>query len=365
MAANIVAFSRFLRRGGFPAHPSTALDACRSVAAIDLSDPRQVYWALRANFVTCRDHLAPFDRLYALFWEQGAHLLPGEASEPPTRPQAGTATAEGEDTAAVLVPEDPAVGGASDLEVLRKKDLRHLLPVEQDAVRAALQAILAKLTSRPSRRRRLSAHGDEIAFRHVFRRNALYGSDILHLTHRTPRIGKRRLVFVGDVSGSMDTYAGFFLLLAHALARRDRGAEVYAFSTRLFRLTEFVQDRDATRAVARVAEQTRGWSGGTRLGQCLGELNQALARGRSRRPTAVIVFSDGWDRGDPDTLQREIVRLKHASRRILWLNPLLGDPGYQPLSRGMATVLPYLDGFHPAHNIESLVRFSRELVRTR
>ncbi|HSH70782.1 MAG TPA: VWA domain-containing protein, partial [Deferrisomatales bacterium] len=288
-----------------------------------------------------------------------------DTGESPTRPQAGASAAGGESAADILVPERPATGGASTLEVLRKKDLRHLLPEEQPAVRAALQAILTKLATRPSRRSRPSARGTEIAFRHTFRRNAPYGADILRLAHKTAKIGKRRLVFVGDVSGSMDTYAGFFLLLAHGLARRDRGAEVYAFSTRLFRLTEFVRDRDATRAVARVAEQTRGWSGGTRLGTCLGQLNDGLARGGARRPSAVIVFSDGWDRGDPDTLQREIVRLKSSVQRILWLNPLLGDPGYQPLSRGMATVLPYVNGFYPAHNLESLVRFSRELVRSR
>ena len=365
MTANVVAFSRLLKQGGIPSHPSAALDACRAVAVIDIADRRQVYCALRANFITCRDQLAPFDRLYALFWEQGVRTLLPDPDESSTRPQAGAATAEGESAANILVPERPATGGASNLEVLRKKDLRQLLPEEQPAVRAALQAILAKLATRPSRRSRPSTRGTEIAFRHTFRRNALYGSDILRLAHKTAKIGKRRLVFVGDVSGSMDTYAGFFLLLAHALARRDRGAEVYAFSTRLFRLTEFVRDRDATRAVERVAEQTRGWSGGTRLGKCLGELNDGLALGHPRRPTAVIVFSDGWDRGDPETLQREIVRLKNSARRILWLNPLLGDPGYKPLSRGMATVLPYLNGFYPAHNLESLVRFSRELVRSR
>ncbi len=351
MAANVVAFSRFLKQGGIPSHSGAVLDACRSVAVIDIADRGQVYCALRANFVTCRDQFAAFDRLYALFWEQGVRLLHPHPGESPTRPLAGAATADRESAANLLVPERPATGGASTLEMLGKKDLRHLLPEEQPAMRAALQAILTKQATRPSRRSRPSARGTELAF--------------LRLAHKTAKIGKRRLVFVGDVSGSMDTYAGFFLLLAHALARRDRGAEVYAFSTRLFRLTEFVRDPDATRAVARVAEQTRGWSGGTRLGTCLGELHAGPARGRSRRPSAGPRVSAGWDRGDPETLQREIVRLKSSVQRILWLNPLLGDPGYQPLSRGMATVLAYVDGFYPAPNLESLVRFSRELVRRR
>ena len=156
MAANVVAFSRFLKQGGIPAHPSAVLDACRAVAAIDIADRGQVHCALRANFVTRRDQLASFDRLYALFWEQGVHLLHPDPNQSPTRPQAGAAATAEEARVDILAPEQPAAGGASNLEVLRKKDLRQLLPEEQPAVRTALQAILAKLATRPSRRSRAS-----------------------------------------------------------------------------------------------------------------------------------------------------------------------------------------------------------------
>jgi uncharacterized protein with von Willebrand factor type A (vWA) domain len=140
---------------------------------------------------------------------------------------------------------------------------------------------------------------------------------------------------------------------------------VYAFSTRLFKLTEFLRDRDATRAVERVSEQTRGWSGGTSVGHCIGELCRELKFRGHQKEMVVVIFSDGWDRGDPAVLRREIVRLKNSVKRLVWLNPLKADPAYRPLSRGMATVLPYLDSFHAANSVETLVAVARELTKIR
>jgi uncharacterized protein with von Willebrand factor type A (vWA) domain len=298
-----------------------------------------------------------------LFWDQGVRLLHPEPDLSVARPQGQADGGQGSVPLEVRLHDREVSGGASSVERLIRKDLRHLLPEEHPATREALQILLEKLRTRPSRRTRPVTRGRTIEFRRTFRKNALLGGDMLHLMRKARRIRKRRLVFLGDVSGSMDVYGRFFLLLAHALARREGSAAVYAFSTRLFRLTGFLRDRDATRAVERVADHARGWSGGTRIGHCLGELNRELQRLGHRKETVVVVFSDGWDRGDPEELHREIVRLKRSSRRLLWLNPLKADPGYRPLSRGMATVLPYLDGFYAANSVENLVRVARELVR--
>jgi uncharacterized protein with von Willebrand factor type A (vWA) domain len=163
----------------------------------------------------------------------------------------------------------------------------------------------------------------------------------------------------------MDTYNRFFFRLAYGLARLEPGSEVYAFSTRLFRLTDLVRGHHGFGRMEHALEDTRGWSGGTRIGACLKEFNEALRRTAHLRRTVVVILSDGWDRGDPDVLRREMIRLKGAVDRVYWLNPLKGDPEYKPLCRGMATALPYLDGFHAAHNLESLERFARQLVRRR
>jgi hypothetical protein len=365
MSGNVVSFSRFLKEGGVASHPAAVLDACRSLEAIDITDPLQFYWALCANFVTRREQKEPFDRLYSLFWEKGIRLLNPEPDQANAQPQGEADGGKGGKKVDMLLQDRPASGGASSAERLVKKDLRHLLVEEHPAAQETLQLLLEKLQTRVSRRTRPIAHGREISFRHTFRKNALSGGDILFLIHKAKRIRKRRLVFIGDVSGSMDTYGRFFLLMAHALARRESGSAVYAFSTRLFELSEFLRDRDATRAVERVADQTRGWSGGTQIGHCIGELNRELRVRGHQKDTVVIIFSDGWDRGDPAVLRREIVRLKDSVKRLVWLNPLKADSGYRPLSRGMTTVLPYLDSFHAANSVETLVSIARELTKIR
>jgi uncharacterized protein with von Willebrand factor type A (vWA) domain len=368
MAGNIVAFSRLLKDAGLPTHPRAVADACRSVAALDLADRRQVYWALRANLVSDHGRYGAFDRLYRLFWDEGVRHLPQAPAERlgslPIRVPAPSAPPDAEGSGR---PETGSSGGASADEVLLRKDLRTLAPQEEPRLREILQALLAKLATRPGRRTRptLQGRGRGLALRPTFRRSARTGGELFTLVRREHKVRKRRVAFLGDVSGSMDAYSRFFLLVAHALARQEPGVEVYAFSTRLFRLTAFVRDKDASRALARLSEETRGWSGGTRIGECLAEFHRELRRRPHLKDTVVVILSDGWDRGDPDLLRREMVRLKAATGRIYWLNPLVGDPDYRPLCRGMAAARPYLDGFYPAHNVEALARFARQLVRLR
>lgn len=366
MAGHVVAFSRLLKRAGLPTHPQGVVDACRGVAAVDIADPQQVYWALRANFVNDPSQFATFDAVYRLFWEEAIDSFASEEQPHPRRPVSVPSETTAETGGLeVRLPTRDASGGASAEDVLVRKDLRSLTPEEEPRLREILRSLLAKLATRPGRRQRPSFHGRSLEFRRIFRENTRFGGEIIRLVHRERKVRRRRVVFVGDVSGSMDVYSRFFLLLAHSLARRDPGVEVYAFSTRLFRLTEFVRERDADRAVERVEEETAGWSGGTRIGESLGQLNEELGRRAHLRDTVVVIFSDGWDRGDTERLLREMVRLKGSTARIFWLNPLKGDPDYKPLCRGMAAVLPYLDGFYPAHDVESLGQFARQLARLR
>lgn len=364
MTGNIVAFSRLLKDAGLPTHPQAVADACRSVAALDLGDRRQVYWALRANLVSDRGRYEAFDRLYRLFWDEGVRRLPQAPSERLGALPVGVPAPPDDEGGAGRTGSD-ASGGAGAEEVLLRKDLRALTPREEPRLREILQSLLAKLATRPGRRTRPTPRGRGLALRPTFRRSARSGGELLTLVRRERKVRKRRVAFLGDVSGSMDAYSRFFLLVAHALARQEPEAEVYAFSTRLFRLTAFVRERDASRALARLSDETRGWSGGTRIGECLADLHRELRRRPHLKDTVVVILSDGWDRGDPDLLRREMARLKAAVARIYWLNPLKGDPGYRPLCRGMSVAAPYLDGFYPAHNVEALARFARQLVRLR
>ncbi len=367
MVAHVLAFVRACKDAGLPAHPAAVVDACRSLELVGVDDPSTVYWALRPHIITSPEHILLFDRLFHRFWEEGRGAEPAEPpccppSEAPLyRTVPGGAAADGETPPGV----PDAKGGASYREILLRKDLRHITPEEEPHLREIFLALLHKLASRPGRRHRPSFRGRQLEFRRIFRQNVRYGGEIIHLVHRQPKRTRRNLALLGDVSGSMDTYNRFFLLLAHGLARRDSGVRVFGFSTRLFDLTEPLRDRDASRAVTRIMEMTRGWSGGTRIGECLAAFNRIMAARGRRRDLVVVVFSDGWDRGDPELLRREMARLRANAWRIFWLNPLKGDPDYRPLCRGMATALPFLDGFYPAHTAETLVEFARRLERVR
>ncbi|NTU59667.1 MAG: VWA domain-containing protein [Deltaproteobacteria bacterium] len=239
MAGHIASFSGALRAAGVPSHARAVLDACRAAALIDLADREQFYWALKANFVTDPSQFAAFDRTFHFFWDEPEPQDPPPPEEPPSQlPSVVASDGAGGDTP---VPNPPASGGASAQELLVRKDLRALIPAEEPALAAILRELLAKIVTRPSRRERASFHGRKLEFRRIFRQNAAFGGEIVKLVHREKKLGKRRLAFLGDVSGSMDAYSRFFFLLAFGLARQEPGTELYAFSTRLFRLTDYVR----------------------------------------------------------------------------------------------------------------------------
>jgi uncharacterized protein with von Willebrand factor type A (vWA) domain len=174
------------------------------------------------------------------------------------------------------------------------------------------------------------------------------------LSWRGPRNKPRPLVVLCDISGSMAPYTRMMLHFLHILRREVGHAEVFLFGTRLTRITRQLKVRDVDTALADVSSHVSDWSGGTRTGEALRTFNTRWARRVLGRGAVVCIISDGWDRGDPSLLANEIAHLQRMSFRLVWLNPLLGLPGYRPLTRGMAAALPYIDDFLPANNLDSL-----------
>jgi uncharacterized protein with von Willebrand factor type A (vWA) domain len=168
------------------------------------------------------------------------------------------------------------------------------------------------------------------------------------------KIRTRPLVVICDISGSMDRYARLLLRFVHALGQGLENTEVFVFGTRLTRITRELRRRDVDTALNQVVASVDDWSGGTRIGEAIKTFNFKWSRRVLRSGATVVVISDGWDRGDPDLLGREMARLQRSCRRLVWLNPLLGAPGYQPLTQGMRAALPYIDEFLPIHNLQSL-----------
>jgi hypothetical protein len=200
--------------------------------------------------------------------------------------------------------------------------------------------------------------GGVIDLRRSIRANMMKG-EIIELRRRERRRRKLRLVLLCDVSGSMDLYSRFLLQFLFALQNVFGRVETFTFATRLTRVTEHLKGASYKQALKRLTD-VRDFSGGTRIGESLREFNVTWGRLIDRH-TIVILLSDGWDTGEPEDLAAEMLALKRKAGRVIWLNPLLGNPAYEPLTRGMAAALPLVDRFAAAHNLASLRDLARHL----
>ncbi len=369
MLGRVVGFSRALHNAGVEVNAGNLIDLCDSFQYISLHNRSDFYAAARATLVSRYDDLETFDEVFRAFWARP--ILPDDMTltdtdaggDPDLDVQADVnevvdtadlqEEAEGEG-------ESEEVGYSPD-EALMGKDLAAMSDREIEQARKVIHEIVNIIANRRSRRRVPENRGAELDFRRTWRRNALYGSDGVELMMKRRRIKKTKLMLLCDVSGSMDCYSRFLIRFIYALKREIRDVEVGVFSTRMTAISRLLKTKGIEESLVEVADTVHDWAGGTDIGGCLREFNDQFARDMLHSRTVMIIVSDGWDRGDPDLMRQEMARLRKRVHKLMWLNPLLGTPGYQPLCLGMKTALPYLDYFLPAHNLESLIQLARTL----
>jgi uncharacterized protein len=346
--------AELMRAAGAPVGVGELLAAHRALAAVDASSRADAFFALRAALCSSHADLAAFAEAFALVFaaaeEPDDPLAELGAIERAALPRLGVPDA----VEAPVAEQQPLPAAYSREELLREKDFA----AYSDAERAAARALLARLArrspqrlsrrTRPTRRRR-EAHD----LRATVRASLRHGGELLERRYREPAQRPRRLVLVCDVSGSMAPYSRMLLqYLQASVAARSR-VEAFVFGTRLTRVTRELAGRDPDRALARAADQVADWSGGTRIGAAIGQLNREHGR-RIGRGAAIVVLSDGWDRGEPEELAAELARLRRCAHRVVWLNPLAADPRYEPLTRGMQAALPHVDHLLPGNSLASL-----------
>jgi uncharacterized protein with von Willebrand factor type A (vWA) domain len=251
----------------------------------------------------------------------------------------------------------------SDAELLLDRDFAGLSPAETERARALVRSLSPKGPLRRSRRlvatHRRTSRPD---LQRTLRSALNSGGEPVERHWRAPGQAPRPLVLVLDVSGSMAPYAQMMLLYVYATVSRRRRVEAYAFGTRLTRITHELRARDPALALARAQAAVADWAGGTRTGESLAALTRAHG-GHLGRGAVVVVLSDGWDRGDPEEVDAEMARVRRVAHRVVWLNPLKARPGYEPLARGMAAALPYVDHFLTGHSLRSLTELGELLER--
>ena len=239
-------------------------------------------------------------------------------------------------------------------EALRKKDFAALTPRELEEAVALLRRLRWKVGMMPVRRLRASPEGRRFHLQSTLRRNLGRGAEILEIGTRGPVERARPIVVLCDISGSMERYSRVLLHFMHVVTCGFHRVESFVFGTRLTRLTRFLRVRNVDEALDVAAKAVRDWGGGTRIGECLKEFNFRWLRRVLRSSGVVVLISDGIDRGDQRLLAGEMARLRRSCHRLMWLNPLLGFEGYQPLTRGMRAALPHVTDFLPVHNLEAL-----------
>jgi len=394
VASNLVRFGRRLRSGGMPVGPGQVINLVEALGAIDLGRRDDVYAAARASLINRPEQIPVFDAEFTRFWRdlvrQEPPLLteyatdddetvgvpdPKKPGEPSQQGQTGQGNEvdrtvlaiEGLDQAGdvgetedyEVPPEDVLIFSAS--EALRKKDFSQFTPEEIAEARRIIENMTWKLGTRETRRRQRALHGEFIDHRATLRSSMKQGGLPLELKWRKRKERMRPLVLICDISGSMDRYARLLLRFVHALEHGLDSVEVFVFGTRLTRITRELRRRDVDTAIAEVVASVDDWSGGTRIGEAIKTFNFQWSRRVLRSSATVVIISDGWDRGDPWLLSQEMARLQRSCRRLIWLNPLLGAPGYQPLTQGIRAALPYVDHFLPIHNLKSLEALSQLL----
>jgi uncharacterized protein with von Willebrand factor type A (vWA) domain len=342
-----------MRAGGAHVGVGELLAAHRALAAVDPASPDDAFFALRAAMCSTQRDLGLFGAAFAATFavERDDPLEQLGKLERAVLPRVGVPAPEAQQVAFEDVPV-PAAWSAEEL--LREKDFA----AYTDAERATARALLARLARRGPRRISRRTRGtrrrrEEHDLRATVRVSLRHGGELLERRYREPAERPRRLVLVCDVSGSMTPYARMLLQYLQACVAARARVEAFVFGTRLTRVTRELAGRDPDRALARAADHVADWSGGTRIGAALAELNREHGR-RIGRGAVMVVLSDGWDRGDPAVLADEMARLRRCAHRVVWLNPLAADPRYEPLTRGMQAALPHVDHLLPGNSIASL-----------
>jgi uncharacterized protein len=333
------------------------LTAHRALAAVDCAVRADARAALRTVMCSRRDDLARFDRAFlAVFGEDGRggdeHRLDELGSvERAALPHVGV-PANGAPGSA---PEPTPVPAAwSDVELLLDKDFAEYTPAEAVLARELIARLARRTPLRHSRRTRPSPRrGVAPDLRRTVRASLRTAGEPVDRWWRATTLRPRPLVLVCDVSGSMAPYARMLLQYMHACVAARRRVEAFALGTRLTRITLELGGRDHDRALERAVAAVTDLASGTRIGSSLGQLNREHGR-RLGRGAAVVILSDGWDRGDPDELSAEMARLRRSAFRLVWLNPLAAHPAYEPLTQGMRAALPHTDGLLAGNSLRSL-----------
>jgi uncharacterized protein len=363
------AFGRRLHERGVTVTPARSADFARALTLVRPMTRRRLYWTARAVFVSDPAEVKAFDAVFFSIFGSGEEVDRGEpeADAAPADERPGTDGSSRDGSAPRVSSaevgerddEDPAelelpLALASDEELLRSKSFDALEPHELAELYRLMSRLKLATPLRLTRRHEKGRRGERVDLRRTLRTSLRTGGDPMRLARRRRRVARRRLVLLCDISGSMEPYARAYLQFLTCAAGSGPNAEAFVFATRLTRLTRALSSRNPERAIQAAAAAAPDWSSGTRIGEALQAFNDRHGRRGMARGAVVVILSDGWERGDPKLVGRELERLARLAHRIVWVNPRVAADAFSVQSRGMVAALPHCDALVSGHSFEAL-----------
>jgi len=376
LADNILMFCRTLRKAGLPVGPGRVVEAMAAVRRAGIDRRDDFYWALRAVLVNDPAHFRLFDQAFHIYFrnprllERMMSLLlptleaPGEPAAAPHRRllEALSSVCASDRDTGTHVEIDPS-GSWSRREVLRQKDFEDMSLEEEAQAKHLLRSEILPSSEVTTRRFRPHPFGHRYDLRRSMRLVLRNNGELIELARKRRLRRPPPLVLICDISGSMSRYSRAFVMFAHLVSSRRRDVYTFVFGTRLTNITRRLADKDIDKALAVVSEDVKDWDGGTRIAECLERFNVDWSRRVLAQSAVVVLLSDGLERDSKADLDFQMQRLHRSCRQLVWMNPMLRYSEFEPKAMGIKTMLPHVDLFLPAHNIESFLGLSRLLQR--
>ncbi len=369
-----VGFVNALRNNGLDIALSSAKLYTQAIAALNVNDSQQLYWAGRALLVHRIADANTYLHTFNSYWlghpvtdsVDGINArVPVSAHDPdPSDPAGNNST---DNTVGNTAPEQISITlRYSHKETLWHKDFANCTPAELAETHRLMSQIRMSTPTRKTRRAvPCSSKNGRLDMRRTVRSALKAGGEPIQLHRRSQSPRPRRLVLLLDISGSMERYARALLRFAHSSVAGHNRVEAFALGTRLTRITRELTTRDPDIALKSASAAVVDWSGGTRLGDGIKTFNDQWGCRGLARGAVVVILSDGWDRGDPEEMREQMQRLSLVAHRVIWVNPLKASPDYAPLAAGMAAALPYVDDFVEGHNLNALSELAQLIGSTR
>ncbi|SHI99075.1 vWA domain-containing protein [Pseudozobellia thermophila] len=373
ISAHVVLLCRYLRKEGYSLGVAEEADAMKALERLPIDKEQNFVMALKAVLAKNSHQYLNFDGQYDEFKRQLAKASDSKIKETPKKKDKKS-KAEREQARFDALKnwlnlnpseEEKQVASYSDMEVLGKKHFSDLSEDEIKLMMRLLKILARKVAHRKSRLRKISKRARQLDLRHTVRGSMRSGGSLHNLVYSERKNKKLKLVLLCDVSQSMDLYSRFLVHMIYAFQNVYDQLETFVFSTALHRVTSILENNGLDKAFDIISDRVPDWSGGTTIGGCLQDFVDDFGYGMLDKKTIVLVMSDGWDTGGPETIENAMKTIYKKSKKVIWLNPLAGSPGFAPDTMGMKTALPYIDALVSAHNLESLRQVLHQLRQRR